>query len=333
MKIRNPISLCTIMFFIASFAGCSPYADLKDGLYAEIATTKGKILVSLEFQKVPMTVMNFVGLAEGTISASTRPGVKFYDGLTFHRVIADFMIQGGDPAGNGSGGPGYKFPDEFNPDLKHDKAGTLSMANSGANTNGSQFFITHVATSWLDGKHTVFGYVVQGQDVVNKIAQGDVISKVTIIRKGKAAESFKADQNSFDDIVKTAFNKDIESKLAVIEKNWPKALATTSGLKYVITKEGSGLKPKAGALVTVHYTGKFLDGTEFDSSVKTGKPAQFKTDQVIKGFGEALLDMKKGEKRTIIIPPNLGYGENGIPGAIPGNAYLVFDLELINFTN
>jgi peptidylprolyl isomerase len=321
------------MFCISMLAGCSPYADLKDGLYAEITTVKGNILLQLEFQKVPMTVMNFVGLAEGTISASTRPGVKFFDGLTFHRVVADFMIQGGDPAGNGTGGPGYKFPDELSPDLKLDRAGTLAMANSGPNTNGSQFFITHKETPWLDGKHAVFGYVVKGQEVVNKIAQGDVINKVTIIRKGKVAEGFKADQTTFNDTVKNANKKATADKLAIIDQKWPNAATTSSGLKYVVLKEGKGLKPKAGAQVTVHYTGALLDGTVFDSSVKRGQAAQFKIGQLIKGFDEALLDMKKGEKRTIIIPPELGYGENGVPGTIPGDSYLVFDVELINFSD
>jgi len=177
---------------------------LSDGVYAEFDTSKGKIVVQLEYEKTPLTVANFVGLAEGTKDYSKTPGEApkaqgkpFYDGLTFHRVIADFMIQGGCPQGNGSGGPGYKFRDEFDSSLKHSGPGILSMANSGPATNGSQFFITHKATSWLDGKHTVFGHVVEGQDVVNKIAIGDKINTIKILRVGEKAKAFKGDEADF----------------------------------------------------------------------------------------------------------------------------------------
>jgi cyclophilin family peptidyl-prolyl cis-trans isomerase len=165
-----------------------------NGLYADMVTNKGKIRIKLEFKKTPLTVANFVGLAEGTKNSSRNKGVKFYDGLTFHRVIDNFMIQGGDPLGTGGGGPGYKFPDEFDPSLKHDSPGILSMANSGPNTNGSQFFITHKATPWLNGKHTVFGKVVAGLDVVNKIEKGDRIISITIIRNGTEARQFQTNQ-------------------------------------------------------------------------------------------------------------------------------------------
>ena len=172
--------------------------NLPEGLYAQIETNRGTIVVELEFQRAPMTVMNFVGLAEGTIEHSRGSGVRFYDGLTFHRVIDDFMIQGGDPEGSGRGGPGYRFPDEFHPELRHDSAGILSMANAGPGTNGSQFFITHAPTPWLDDAHTVFGKVVSGQQVVDSIQRRDRMERVRIERIGADAEAFRADQETFD---------------------------------------------------------------------------------------------------------------------------------------
>jgi peptidylprolyl isomerase len=202
MKKNIWLSCVLILSFISFTTGDSISSEgqqqLSDGLYSKFITSKGDILIKLEFERTPLTVANFVSLAEGTKDSNRGKGVRFYDGLTFHRVIPNFMIQGGDPLGNGSGGPGYKFPDEIDPTLKHDVPGVLSMANSGPGTNGSQFFITHVKTPWLDGKHTVFGHVVEGQDIVNTIRQGDTIKSISIIRIGSKATAFKADQDSFD---------------------------------------------------------------------------------------------------------------------------------------
>jgi cyclophilin family peptidyl-prolyl cis-trans isomerase len=200
------LTVCVSSLSLVCLVGMAGAADSKlpDGLYAEFDTSKGKIVCRLEFEKTPLTVANFVGLAEGTRNyskdggAPKAQGKPFYDGLTFHRVIPNFMIQGGCPLGTGTGGPGYRFKDECLPDLKHDAPGVLSMANAGPASNGSQFFITHVPTPWLDGKHTVFGRVVEGQDVVNKIQKGDKLNSIKIIRVGDKAKAFKGDQADFE---------------------------------------------------------------------------------------------------------------------------------------
>lgn len=314
--------------------------DLGNGLFARITTNRGDIVVRLEYQKTPLTVCNFVALAEGKMN--TAGGKRYYDGLSFHRVIADFMIQGGDPLGTGSGGPGYSFPDEIDPSLKHDGPGVLSMANAGPGTNGSQFFITHVATSWLDGKHTVFGRVVQGQPVVNAIQQGDKIEKITIIRNGPEANAFKADQAAFDALLKEKNNVGAsqgrakrEADIAQITAKYPNLTVSPSGIRYSITKAGTGAKPVAGQTVEVSYTGKFISGQVFDKSDVNGKPLKFKvgTRQVIPGWDESVLDMQQGEKRLVVLPPELAYGERGAGGgAIPPNSFLIFEMELVRIT-
>jgi len=313
-------------------------SKLSDGLYAVMHTAKGDITLSLEFKKTPMTVANFVGLSEGSLNINNE-GKPFYNGLTFHRVIENFMIQGGCPKGNGTGGPGYTFPDEFDDSLKHTEPGCLSMANAGPGTNGSQFFITHVATPWLDGKHSVFGHVVEGQDIVNAIAQGDKLNSVEIVRVGSEAEAFSVSRETFTSYVMEAEKKAQERKLQEAKKlesefknRWPEAIVTKTGLRYVVNQKGDGGKsPKQGQKVTVHYTGTLMDGRVFDSSVNRGTPAQFSIGEVIEGWNEALKTMTMGEKRTLIIPPELGYGTMGYPGVIPPNSYLVFDVELIKF--
>ena len=311
--------------------------NLGDGLFARITTTRGDIIVRLEYQRAPLTVTNFVALAEGRMN-STR-GRRYYDGLTFHRVISNFMIQGGCPLGTGTGGPGYSFPDEIHPELKHDRAGTLSMANAGPNTNGSQFFITHGPTPHLDGAHTVFGYVVQGQNVVNAIRQGDRIERIEIIRNGTAANAFRADQDNFDRLLvqaRTSADSRLQAQrdadLARIRAAYPNAQQTSSGIFYIIERQGSGGRPAAGRTVRVHYTGKLLDGTVFDDSTLRGSPLEFQVGigRVIPGWDEMVLDMRTGEKRTVVIPPELAYGDAGAGGVIPPNSFLIFEIELVS---
>ena len=310
----------------------------QDGLYAVLHTSKGDITLFLEHKKTPMTVANFVGLAEGTLNIHGK-NKPFYNKLTFHRVIENFMIQGGCPKGTGTGGPGYTFPDEFDDSLKHTQPGVLSMANAGPGTNGSQFFITHVATPWLDGKHSVFGHVVEGQDVVNAIAQGDALNEVEIIRVGDDAQAFEVTRDAFTKYVVEAEENNNKKKAkdnaaleAELKNRWPDAIITKSGLRYVVKKAGDGKKtPSNGQKVTVHYTGSLMDGRVFDSSVRRGTPADFAIGEVIEGWNEALVTMTAGEQRTLIIPPELGYGTMGYPGVIPPNAYLIFDVELIKF--
>ena len=312
---------------------------LADGLYAEIKTERGTIICQLEYQKSPMTVSNFVGLAEGTLKANGASGRKFYDGLTFHRVDTGFVIQGGDPDGNGSGGPGYAFPNEVRPDLKHDVPGVLAMANSGPDTNGSQFYITMEPAPWLDGGYNVFGHVAQGMDVVTAIKPGDHMISVRIVRVGAAAGAFVVTQQSFDALVAAAKSavedkkrKDRMAALEIIKKQWPKLITTKSGLMYEVMAKGSGAdSPAPGVEVSVKYKGMLLDGRVFDSTESRGTAVKFKVDGVIKGWTEALLMMKRGEKRRLVIPPELGYGARGYPGVIPPNAFLVFEVELIDF--
>jgi peptidylprolyl isomerase len=312
---------------------------LGDGLFARINTVKGDIVVRLEFQKTPLTVCNFAALAEGKMKITG--GKPFYDGLTFHRVVQNFMIQGGDPQGDGYGGPGYRFPDEFDPSLKHDGPGILSMANSGPNTNGSQFFITHTAAPRLDGRHTVFGRVVLGQAVVNAIRKGDTINWITIIRNGPAANAFTADQDTFDGLVRnaaaalTARNKTrMDAEIAEIQKKYPGAQTSPSGIRYIIQKEGKGEKPVPGKIVLVNYKASLVSGWTFDNSDIHGGPQEFLIGAIFPGLDESLRDMKVEEKRIAIMPPELAFGERGIINEkgsrlVPPNSFVVFELELM----
>lgn len=308
---------------------------MNDGLYAKFHTSKGEILVNLEYEKTPGTVGNFVGLAEGEIENQPKAeGEPYYDGLKFHRVIPDFMIQGGDPQGTGAGGPGYQFDDEIHPELKHDAPGKLSMANAGPGTNGSQFFITHVETPWLDGKHTVFGNVVEGQDVVDKIQQGDKLEKVEIIRAGADAEKFNATE-AFSTFTAEKSKKEEEARkkaAAELDKLAAGFKTTESGLRYQIIQKGDGAQAEKGKTVSVHYKGQLPDGTVFDSSYKRNQPLEFPVGvgHVIAGWDEGIQLLQVGDKARMVIPSHLAYGERGAGGVIPPNAVLIFDVELMN---
>jgi FKBP-type peptidyl-prolyl cis-trans isomerase len=307
---------------------------MKDGIYAKFTTPKGEILVQLEHEKTPGTVGNFVALSEGNLENSVKgQGTPYYDGLKFHRVIPDFMVQGGCPQGSGTGNPGYKFDDEFHPDLKHDAPGKLAMANSGPATNGSQFYITHVPTPWLDGKHTVFGAVIEGQDVVDAIAQGDALSAVEILRVGAVAEAFNAVE-AFRTFEGSREKREVEEQAKQKELLDSVAIGydeTASGLRYQILQQGTGKQATKGAGVSVHYKGQLLDGTVFDSSYKRKEPIDFNlgVGQVIAGWDEGIQLLKVGDKARFVIPSNLAYGSAGAGGVIPPDATLIFDVELM----
>ena len=364
-------NLLLLLFFFNLISCKEEHAKLDNGLYAELETNKGTMILKLEFEKVPVTVANFVTLAEGKnpFVTESHKGKPFYDGLTFHRVIKEFMIQGGDPDGDGSGGPGYKFSDEIT-GLKHDRPGTFSMANAGPGTNGSQFFITHVATPFLDKKHTVFGYVIEnGMEVVNAIEKGDVIKKVTIIRKGDDAKKFDAikifrdyvatdEENQKKQVVADTENKKLydekykavkDQKAVYLASVKSEAIKTPSGLRYKIINKGNGKKPVDGSVIFIHYAGFLENGEMFDSSRAEvakifGKsdqrredagmysPIQFQSgrkDGMIPGFIEGIGKLSYGDKAVIFIPSNLGYGAQGAGNVIPPNTNLVFEIELL----
>ena len=359
--------LIAITLFSMLLFGCksSKYAELGEGIFADIQTSQGDIIIKLEHQKTPVTVANFVSLAEGNspfVSDSLK-GKKYYDGLIFHRIIKDFMIQGGDPAGTGSGNPGYKFKDEFHDSLSHSKKGILSMANSGPKTNGSQFFITHKPTPWLDGRHTVFGEVVTGIEVVDSLANVEtetrdrpkvdvVMKKVEIVRNGKEAKKFDAIQIMTDyfaeeEAAAEAFKKLKENMISEFAKQKEEAEETPSGLKIYSLTKSDGDQPKVGQKVFVNYAGWLPDGSLFDSNIEEvatkfnqlnpgrrdqGGYQPFPMDyspeaRLIPGFKEGLQTMKVGDKVRLFIPPHLGYGPQG-GGPIPPNSDLIFDLEI-----
>ncbi len=369
---KKIVSLLALLLAIL-FVGCKGdgHNNLPDGLYAEIETSKGTVLVQLEYTKAPITVANFIALAEGShpFVNEDYKGKHLYDGLKFHRVISktngdteDFMIQGGDPLGNGSGDAGFKFKDEIT-DLKFDKGGLLAMANSGPGTNGSQFFITLKNTPWLDGKHTVFGHVIeQGMKIVSTVVQDDAINSVKIIRKGEAAKRFDAvkifsdyfkseyeNQKKQEAIYAANFKKISTDKLAFFAQAKASAIKTSTGLEYAIYQKGTGKIPANGSTIFIKYAGFLENGTLFDTSSQEtaqqfGKfdsqraaqngysPLPFQVGSkggMIPGFEEGLSKLKIGDKAVLFIPSSLGYGENGAGNVIPPNANILFEVEVL----
>lgn len=371
MRQMNLIALLSAMFvFFSCNSQKKAYKDLGDGLFADIETTKGHIVVKLNYKEVPTTVANFVTLAEGknNFVKVEYKGKPFYNGTIFHRVIDGFMIQGGDPTGTGMGDPGYRFEDEFVPSLRHNKKGILSMANSGPNTNGSQFFITQVPTPHLDGRHTVFGETVKGEEVIDAIAKAprngqdrpneDIkIKNITIVANGKDAEKFDA-VKVFDSYFKSVAEREKEKEervkrasakfLEEIKVQEPQAKVLPSGVKIFTINNGEGKQPKQTEFAMVNYAGYLRNGVLFDSNIKEveesyGKyqamreqqngyqPIPFPytpSAQLIPGFKEALLTMKVGDKIRVFIPATLGYGEAGAGDVIPPNSDLIFDIEI-----
>src|SRR5690606_36345652 len=353
---KKIIAIMTMATFMVSCAVKIPnsmskqeYENLKDGLYAQMETSMGDMTIELFEEDAPLTVANFVGLAEGTKENNAKPlGTPYYDGIVFHRVIKDFMIQGGDPDGKGTGGPGYNFEDEFDSDKKHDKKGILSMANAGPGTNGSQFFITEVPTPWLDGRHTIFGQVIEGLDVIDSIAnvkkgpqdrpvEDVVINHVYIIKKGDKYKNYDGGK-AFDQAKIKVEEKRKEARAKIdleIQRQkdlMARASKTDSGLMYVVEKEGTGSIPAHGVEVKVHYTLRLNDGEILDSSYDRNQTlsAEVGVTQLIRGWMEALTLFKKGSKVFLIIPPDLGYGAQGAGGVIPPNATLYFDMEILD---
>ncbi len=319
---------------------------LEEGIYAHLATNKGDILFKFELEKAPITCASFIALAEGNMPSVSEAykGKPYFDGLTFHRVIPKFMIQGGDPSGNGSGGPGYQFVNETDNDLTHDK-GVVSMANAGPNTNGSQFFITVAPTKQLDGGYTIFGKVIKGQEVADAISlvprngadkpnEAVVMNKVTILRNGRDAKKYDAPkvfQEAQEKLTEAEREKEKEA-MKVIDDMTKGYEVTPSGLRIKITEKGDGAtQAKAGQTVSVHYTGTLVNGKKFDSSVDRGEPISFALGrgQVIKGWDEGIAMMKVGDKARLVIPPDLAYGSRG-QGPIPANSWLIFDVELVD---
>ena len=355
---KMQFDICLLILGIWSLACVQNHYP--DGLYAEISTPKGKIVIELEQEKTPMTVANFVGLAEGTLqNAAFAEGVPFYDGSKFQRVVPGHVIQGGAPNTEQSEDSGFAIPNEIHPDLSHDHAGAVGMANSGPHTANNQFYITLGDRSYLDGDYAVFGEVFKGMDVVDQIVQDNLIETVRIVRVGEEAEAFHPDNASFQKLVR-AVEEDAKVREAAKRKaeeeyvrvHWPDAVVTDTGWKYVVVKEGQGSLPAIGDTLTIRYVGHTAKELMFRSAGEDGLPVHVEAgvdegemfafelgaDHVTPGFDEVVAQMRKGEKRIVIVEGRLAYGEGGYyapeqPGqprfVISPRTMLVYEIEIV----
>jgi len=337
---------------------------IPDGIYADFNTNKGRISVRLDYKKAPMTVANFIGLAEGTITNASYPlGIPFYKASIWHRVVKEHVIQGGepsivkDPANSEVNSIGYEIPNEIS-DLSHNKAGMLGMANDGPNTNTCEYYITLADRSYLDGNYTLFGEVVDGMDVVNKIVQGDTTASITIVRAGPEAGKFIVNDSTFKDLVdkqwkKVKYDKAVrkEREEKFITENYPGLDTLADGLRYKVLVQGIGNTPSSSSILNIKYTGKLVTGLSFVSSADDGKPLPgskpvvfshtLGKDGLLKGLNEALKEMKAGEKRLLVVPPDLAYGiKTGFYGkeitgqkrfVISPGETLILEVSLIRF--
>ena len=337
------------LLMLALFISCDSYKykELGEGVYAEFNTSKGLVVAKLFIEDKPLTTSNFISLSEGTnrLVSDSLLDLRYYDSTYFHRVIPNFIVQGGDPTATGLGHPGYKFIDEFvyiseaEVKYKHDKKGVLSMANSGANSNGSQFFMTHKPTPWLDGKHSVFGEVKIGLDVLDSIVQMDTLYSVNIIRQGKEAKAFDAPTvfsktlSDYDSIAKSKAQAYQSKKDAFMEQmNYSESVLSPKGVRVFTKIEGSGEEVSSNKEVSIHYVGYLEDGTVFDSSYKRNKPLTIRmdVDPLITGWTEGIRGLQEGSEVILFIPYYLAYGEEGRPPVIPAKADLIFDIKIVN---
>ena len=347
------------MILYVLLSACRP-APYPDGIYAELETNRGTIVLELDFERTPLTTANFIGLAEGTITNQAFPaGHPFFDGTVFHRVVPGHVIQAGIPIGGETDSPGYTIPNEISPDLSHNRAGILGMANAGPHTNSSQFYITLGDRSYLDGNFTIFGRVIEGLPVVQSIQQGDTAQRIKILRIGKKARRFRVDNDSFNrrkiEVEQNVARMEEENKKKETEwirTNWPDAIQSPQGSLFKITQTGTGAMPETGRTLLVRYSGLFPDGTSFCSTGEAGHPFREKegesflfvvgTTSITAGLDAALTDMRRGEHRTIICPPELGYGIQGFYArpregerrfVISPNTTLVYFVELLDIRN
>ncbi len=339
---------------IVLFAAAQKKPTYPDGLYAEVTTSKGLIVLQLEFEKTPLTVSNFVGLAEGTIENPLGPGVPFFNGTRWYRVVPGHVIQCGGPGNGSDADVAYTFPNEiYLPELNHGRAGMVNMANSGPHTNSSHWCITLGDRSYLDGDYTVFGHVVKGLEVTTTIGQEDIIKTIKIVRVGKAANSFHPTTESFNTMVAAATirikdqeaNKKTEDE-KYIQSTWPEA---KNFLRYVVLTEGEGQRLTIGTKVKMRYKAQFVRGESFISTADVGKPWFGNTPEIFDyemgvtkinpGFDAGVAQMRKGEKRVLIIPAEQAYGPGGYyPPERKGekrfhvspNQTIVYEVELVD---